>query len=105
MNSVTTRRFLGGHYPNDLRNEFEEAMWEYRANQSLSTDRLASACRQVWHCTDCLPNDVFVYAQDIRGVEPKRRTYAALARSLHRVLRERAGAAGGKRRAREHSRN
>lgn len=50
-------------------------------------DRLVRACALVWKRTDCPPNDVFVYAaEDIEGVEPKRRTYAALARAVRAAL-------------------
>ena len=90
MNDSHARRSYvarGGHFPGHLRDEFVEALWQYRDDPSTPTDRLVRACGLVWNCTDCLPNDVFVYAaEDIEGVEPKRRTYAALARAVRAAL-------------------
>ena len=76
----------GGHYPGHLRDEFIEALEEYLAGRANDPSRLVAACGTVWSCTDVVPNDYFEWAKDIRGVEVKSRTYAALARGIRGAL-------------------
>ena len=76
----------GGHHPGHLRDEFIEALEEYLLRRAKTATRLVAACGAVWNCTDTVPNDYVLWAENIRGVTAKLRSYAALARAIRATL-------------------
>jgi hypothetical protein len=64
-----------------------EPMVEFEINYKPIQISISKACGLFWNCTDILPGGD-VYALELRGIEPKRRTYAGAAHALLDAIKE-----------------
>ena len=75
----------------EIREEFCEALETYLNEQGAGTDRLSAACVGVAHDQQAVPWFVWDGAVEIwkrTEHEPRRRTFAAVARAISRALED-----------------